>query len=267
MLPGRLIEWVRHLLHHRFLFCLGLLCAAACGVSAQPTNGFSQYNDTFYVQKPWDLPLDQRYADTGGMYTTWILPGDKPFNQTTTTGPRTEMRWNNWANQKVEHLFDADVMYEPGTNHTCIMQIKSNTNGEALYMQVHTNGDLRNSTGTPFLTNYAGKWFNLKVTYNPVNGVGRVWIDNVLKITASHSGATDWYFKNGTYNNGMTAGSVSKAHFKNMKMWIYTGASDVRLAAKLRHGTVANPIQNFVFNAGRDLRGRVPAKIPLRLLP
>jgi hypothetical protein len=166
------------------------------------------------------------------------------------------MRWNTWANQTLEHLFEAEVMYDPGTNHTCIMQIKSNEDGEPIYIQVHTNGDLRNSVSTPFLRDYAGKWFNLKAAFNPATGLGRAWINDTLKVTRNYQlGTSGWYFKNGAYANGMTAGSVSRAHFRNMKMWVHSGSTRIRPVVS-RHPRFEIYEASFL-----DVRGRrIPAK-------
>src|SRR3954462_11539940 len=96
---------------------IGLCGLVGGGALAQlPTDGWSQYTDTFVVQKPYNLTESDRFSDSGGVYTCWILPNDKPFKTDTPTGPRTEMRWSTWADQKIEHMFEADVMYEPGTN-------------------------------------------------------------------------------------------------------------------------------------------------------
>jgi hypothetical protein len=223
-----------------FLPGLALFLAAGSPLRAQGlTDGWSQYQDTYEVQKPYNLPVSDRFSDSGGIYSCWILPNDKPFKTGTPTGPRTEMRWTTWKDQKIEHMFEADVMYDPGTNHTCIFQVKSNSSGEAVYLQVATNGDLRQSTGTPFLKDYAGKWFNLKATYNPATGGGKVWIDDVQKWSGSHSNSSDWYFKNGTYNNGMTSGTVSKSHYKNVKFWIHVPSATLappRREARMTRG-------------------------------
>src|SRR5262245_39065517 len=79
-----------------------------------PTLGFVEYPDTFKVQSPYDLPTADRYDFTDGVHTCWIKSGDKPFEKGNTTSGRTEMRWNTWANQDVEHMWEADMMFEAG---------------------------------------------------------------------------------------------------------------------------------------------------------
>ena len=114
------------------------------------------------------------------------------------------------------------MFLDPGSTRTAIMQIKSNTNGEPIYIQVfNTNGDLRNdSDGSALARGMYGKWFNLKCAFNPTTGVGRVWIDNVLVKTRQYrKGGTTWYFKNGAYNNGLPSGARTSVHFRNIKLW------------------------------------------------
>jgi hypothetical protein len=54
----------------------------------------------------------------------------------------------------------------------------------------------------------------------PSTGVGRVWINNALvKIRTYKKGGNQWYFKNGTYNNGLPSGGRTSVHFKNIKLW------------------------------------------------
>jgi hypothetical protein len=245
------------------LIAVVLWFAAPYALRAQSlTAGWSEYPDTFEVQKPYNLPVSDRFSDSGGVYTCWIQPSDKPFKTGTDTGPRTEMRWQTWSNQKLGHMFEADVMYDPGTNHTCIFQVKSNSSGEAVYLQVATNGDLRQSTGTPFLKDYAGKWFHLNATYEPSTGSGRVWIDGEQKWSGSHNNSSDWYFKNGTYCNGMTSGTVSRSHYKNIKHWIHVASATLAPPRRAAVKSLVTPFAVIGFEnsgvlsdvAGRSLR-------------
>lgn len=210
-----------------FIQAARLAAAAGClllaaGVRAQsPTTGFAEYAGHFKVQKPYDLPLDSRFSDSGGMYTAWVYPNDKPFEQGNTTEPRTEMRWDTWTNQNVDNMWEADVMYESGCARTCIMQVKSNTSGEAVYMRVLAGGDLTwlGTSSPTLLKGYYGKWFNLKAAFNPATATARVWIDDQLKYTHRYNNARDWYFKNGTYTVEGTG--PARAHFKNIKLRVY----------------------------------------------
>jgi hypothetical protein len=188
---------------------------ATAAPAADPTTGWTQLSwnaDSYYVQNRTDADMADRFWISGGVYTTQVYAGEQ----------RVEMRWDNWPNQSKEYMWDADVMIDRGTSKTCIMQIKSNEDGEPIYIQVaNTNGDLRNDgDSSPIATNMYGKWFNLKAAFNPRTGVGRVWIDNVLVKTRQYrTGTSGWYFKNGTYNNGIASGQKSVAHFRDFRFW------------------------------------------------
>ena len=121
---------------------------ATAAPAADPTTGWTQLSwnsDSYYVQNRTDADLEDRFSISGGVYTTQVHAGEE----------RVEMRWDNWPNQSREYMWDADVMVDRGTSRTCIMQIKSNTDGEPIYIQVaNTNGDLRNDgDSTPIARN------------------------------------------------------------------------------------------------------------------
>lgn len=183
---------------------------------ASPTSGLTQYTDTYKVQQPYNLPVSARFSVTNGEYSAWILKGDKPFKKGSTTGARTEMRWNaNWSSG--EHLWEADVEIDPGTTGTAIMQVHAVTPGEAIYIQTK-NGNLYNSVNTMLAKNIVGSWFHLAAAYNPTNHVVQIWVNDNLALTTHYTkpAGTQFYFKNGVYNLN---GAKSETHFKNIELW------------------------------------------------
>jgi hypothetical protein len=193
--------------------------AAPAAPQAGPTSGLMQYTDTYHVQHPYDLPQSARFSVTGGPeYNAWIMKGDKPFKQGSGTGPRTEMRWGtNWSG--TEHQWSADVLVDAGTDGACVMQVKGVTGGEAIYLNVHSGGNVYNSVSkTPIATGKWGTWFHVNSDFDPATGTVRVWIDGALVLTTHYSAPSSkvWYFKNGVYN---TTGAKAEAHFKNVTFW------------------------------------------------
>jgi hypothetical protein len=190
---------------------------ATAGVhaAADPTTGWTavSWNSSSYSVQNWtDAPMNQRFTTSGGQFDINVHSGEK----------RVEMRWDDWADQKKDNMWEADVLIDKGSTKTAIMQVKSNTDGEPVYIQIYNvNGDLRNDAdGSALATNMYGKWFNLKCAFNPSTGVGRVWINDTLVKTRTYKkGGTHWYFKNGAYNNGLPSGGVTSVHFKNLKLW------------------------------------------------
>jgi len=67
------------------------------------------------------------------------------------------------------------------------MQIKTNqsTGGggnEAIYLNVRDDRNLHHGVSkTVIIEGGFGEWHNIKAAYNPVTGIGRVWVDNKLK--------------------------------------------------------------------------------------
>ena len=186
------------------------------GADTGPTAGMTEYTDTYKVQFPYTLTESARFSITDGEYNLWIIKGDAPFSEGSTTGARTEMRWSdNWSSG--DHLWEADVLIDPGTSGTCIMQVHVNGPGEAVYIQTRNN-DLYNSEGTLIATNIVGTWFHLDADYNPTTHVLHAWINNKLVLTTTYvkPAGTQFYFKNGVYN---LTGSESETHFKNIELW------------------------------------------------
>ncbi len=206
-----------------YAICIALFTLAR-PVQAAPTDGLVQYTDTFALQKPYDLNISDRFtaSDVNGVlqYNCQVHSGDKALYITSTTNPRTEMRWNtNWNG--TERMWQADVLVDAGTdNQTAIMQVKSNNGGnEAIYLTVN-GGNLYDSYGSsPIASNIIGKWMNIICAYNPSTGLARVWINGtqVESTTRTRPAGTIFYFKNGTYH----VASVSKDHFQNVKFWCH----------------------------------------------
>jgi len=203
------------------------LCIFASGNALAQTNGFQVIPDSYTVQKPWNLPLSDRFAVTNGVYTCWVYGTDQPFEEGNGTGPRTEMRWETWTNQNVPNQFAFDELFSAGTSHTCVHQIKSDnkgdgSGGEALYLQVNEAGTLRNGEGADFATGIADTWYHINSIYDPATGDAELYYNGSL--VASVTGFTwpdgQWYFKTGVYDNGMPTNAEAWVQIKNVVHWI-----------------------------------------------
>lgn len=63
--------------------------------NADPTDGFTAVKLTkhdFEMQKPYNIPLDERYSYINGVHRMWVYSTDKPLRHDSTTKPRTEIR-------------------------------------------------------------------------------------------------------------------------------------------------------------------------------
>lgn len=179
---------------------------------AAPPSGWTELDLDYKVQNWTEAPIGQRFTARDGQFRTEVRAGES----------RVEMRWEDWPDQGKEHMFTADVRIERGSTRTAIMQIKSNEDGEPIYIQIfNTSGDLRNNgDGTSIARGMYERWFNLKAAFNPRTGLARAWIDDTLVKTRQYrTGTSGWYFKNGTYNNGLPEGGRSIAHFRNIHIY------------------------------------------------
>jgi hypothetical protein len=194
----------------------GTVISDSSSCQANPRAGFTEYTDTFKVQHPWNVNEGDRFSFVNGVYSTWVHHDDQPFEKGSPTGPRTEMRWSEgWSSG--ERMWEADVLVDAPTSHSCIMQVKSNDSGahEAIYLQVD-NGHLQNGVGPVISNNVVGHWFHVNVAYNAATRVARVWINDCLVFTRTHPVAATWYFKNGVYGCDP---ATCESHFKNIRFW------------------------------------------------
>jgi hypothetical protein len=178
------------------------------------------YSDTYVVQHPYNLSESDRFSvSSGPVYNAWIYKNDKPLKPGSHTGPRTEMRWSDWIHH-TEHMWEADVLVDQGSDEVAIMQVKSNDAGEKAYMKVEHGGDVYDVFGgnKVIASKVWGKWFHMSVDYDPVSGLYRVMVNGKTVVNLNHGKdtKTTWYFKNGVYN---TASTKSETHFKNIRFW------------------------------------------------
>jgi len=187
-------------------------CALAIGiVGAQAqTSGYTQYSSSYTVQN--------RTSGCGGFsnlgggeYKMWVCAGEE----------RVEMRWANWPKQDHYNQFQANCMFSSDTQNTAIHQIKSNTGGEPIYIQVASPGTLRNDNGSVFMSGMANTWFRINSLFNPANGDARAYINGSQKVSRTYNTSDrQWYFKNGVYNNGLPSGHKSTDYYKSITFWV-----------------------------------------------
>lgn len=80
-----------------FLLCITTLSL----VASDPTDGFTRLqlsSSNFQVQRPYDVPQDQRYTFSNGVHRFIVYNTDKPHTSTSQTKPRTEIRITVWLN-------------------------------------------------------------------------------------------------------------------------------------------------------------------------
>lgn len=64
-------------------------------VPVDPTEGFISLplnQSNFVIQRPFNVPQEQRYSFVNGTHKLWVYSTDKPHSPTSHTRPRTEIR-------------------------------------------------------------------------------------------------------------------------------------------------------------------------------
>ena len=59
-----------------------------------PTHGFTELplnTSNYQIQKPYNLPLGNRYSFVNGVHKLWVYSTDKPLSKSSPTKPRTEI--------------------------------------------------------------------------------------------------------------------------------------------------------------------------------
>jgi hypothetical protein len=180
-----------------------------------PTAGFTEYRDSFVVQRPYDLAAADRFKYEDGIYTFWVFPNDKPHAMSNTTAPRTEARFSDMSTG--QHIWSADVLFESPLNHTCIEQIHNVVGAIATYWRVEGGRMFNLVTGKTVLTDYYDKWFNMKVAFDTQTRQVNVYINNCLKESSTApKGTPYWYFKHGVYTCNAT---ICRDHYKNVHLY------------------------------------------------
>ncbi|KAK9949999.1 hypothetical protein M0R45_005506 [Rubus argutus] len=168
-----------------------------------PTQGFVSLplNRSYYhIQKPYDVPEDQRYCFIHGVHKCWVYSTDKPHTTTSQTLPRTEIAIQGYNYSSGVWEFEAYGYVPSGTSGVCIMQVfgASSPHATTLMLRVY-NGSLTYYTAPVLVPNIYDKWFKLNVVHDVDAAKVRVYIDGCLKIEADGRGGTSHAFKCGVY--------------------------------------------------------------------
>jgi hypothetical protein len=181
-----------------------------------PTEGWTEYADTFRIEHPYDLMASDRYTFQDGIHTFWIFPNDKPHAVGNTTAPRTEAHWTNFTTG--QHMWTADVLVDSPSNDTTIFQVHTTATGAGpVYIRVQ-GGNIEEINGSVLARGMYDKWFNLKVAFEAATSSATIYINNCQKLVLKNSrpGSRNFYFKNGVYT---CTTSICRDHYKNIHLY------------------------------------------------
>jgi hypothetical protein len=199
-----------------------------------PTVGWTEYQDSFNVQRPYNMPINTRFSIKGGIYNFWVFPNDAPHSPTANgRNPRTEARYGGTADvatgknfQTGNRMWSGDMLIERNAVNSAIFQIHTTADGGGpIGLRVQSNGDMVNNgsltvvQGSSVPGGTVDKWFNFKASLNAATQEVKIYINNCLKSTyKGPRGDGNFYFKHGVYFC-KTSQNGCFSHYKNIHLY------------------------------------------------
>ena len=199
-----------------------------------PTEGWTEYKDSFNVQRPYNVPINTRFSIIGGIYNFWVFPNDAPHSPTANgRNPRTEARYGGTHDAATgrnfttgNRMYSADILIERNAVNSAFMQIHTTADGGGpIGIRMQSNGDIVNNgsltvvQGSSVAGGLVDKWFNFKASLNADTQEVKIYINNCLKSTyKGPRGDGNFYFKNGVYFC-KTSQNGCFSHYKNIHLY------------------------------------------------
>ncbi|XP_077239692.1 citrate-binding protein-like [Tasmannia lanceolata] len=172
---------------------------------SNPTEGFVSLplnSSNFQIQKPWNLPENQRYRFIDGIHWFWVFSTDQPLSRNSNTKPRSEIRISGYDYSSGVWQFEGYGYVPNGTSGVSIMQLFRAKNANTTLMIRVYDGKLmyyRREILVPYIYD---EWFRLNVIHDVGAGKVSIFINGILKLEFNDSGGTFHYFKCGVYAQG-----------------------------------------------------------------
>jgi hypothetical protein len=207
-----------------------------------PTEGWTEYADSFHLEHPYRVAANTRFSITGGVYNFWVFPNDSPHSpQAMGRNPRTEATYGGLRDKANvpggtglhaeigyfttgKRLYSADMLITSSAVGSAIMQIHTTASGGGpIGLRINggnmvNNGSLTVVQGSSVPGGLVNKWFNFKASFDTATRQVQIFINNCLKSTYTGArGDGKYYFKNGVYF--CDAGSGCRTHFKNVHLY------------------------------------------------
>lgn len=194
--------------------------------------GWTPKTLNFKIQSPTNAPQSERYWFTNNIYHCLTYSNDGAFSVGNTTLPRTEQRYNpDYTNGEIQ--YQANIMAPGDENSYSVFQIhtgdaQSPTYGSTTFMIfwfTNSGGSIRYYSGTVLATNLANKWFQLNVDHNTITHTLRAWVDKKLVYTGQDNGASDFYLKDGVYEQKHGPTLRMDTSLTNILIWTSSGTN------------------------------------------
>jgi hypothetical protein len=209
-----------------------------------PTEGFTEYKDSFHLERPYNVPANTRFSIIGGIYNFWVFPNDRPHSPIAMgRNPRTEATYGGTHDKANvsggsgvsgrigyfttgQRLYSADMLIETNAIGSAIMQIHTTASGGGpIGLRMQANGNLVNNgsltvvQGSSVPGGLVNRWFNFKASLDTASLEVKIYINNCLKSTyRGDRGDGRFYFKNGVYFC-KTSQNGCFSHYKNVHLY------------------------------------------------
>ncbi|KAI4348091.1 hypothetical protein L6164_008853 [Bauhinia variegata] len=190
---------------------------------ADPTDGFTLVPLTdanIELQKPYDVPLEQRYSCEAGVHRMWVYADDKPHEPDSRTQPRTEIRIQGLDYSSGIWQFEGYGFVPNGTSGATVTQIHGAAMAATTIILRIYNGNMRYYSGDLVAENLYDKWFRLNLIHDVDGGVVRVFIDGEKKFQVNDKGRSDsMYFKCGVYAAPANISYYMESRWRDIKIY------------------------------------------------
>jgi hypothetical protein len=199
-----------------------------------PTQGWTEYKDSFNVQRPYNVAINTRFSIIDGIYNFWVFPPDAPHSPTANgRNPRTEARYGGTADSATGknfttgmRMWTGDMMVERNAVNSAIFQIHTTADGGGpIGVRIHSNSDMVNNgsltvvQGSSVAGGLIDRWFNFKASLDTSTLEVKIYINNCLKSTyKGPRGDGNFYFKHGVYFC-KTSTNGCYSHYKNIRLY------------------------------------------------
>ncbi|CAI9778017.1 unnamed protein product [Fraxinus pennsylvanica] len=189
---------------------------------ADPTDGFTNVpltEENFEIQRPYDIPLEERYSFVNGTHRLWVYADDKPHDPNSHTQPRTEVRIRGLDYYSGVWQFEGHAFVPNGTSGATILQIHGASHGATTIILRIYNGDMRYYSGQVVATDLYDKWFRVNLIHDVNGGKLTLFLDGVEKFETKDQGPGDLYFKCGVYAAPANISYYMESRWRDIKIY------------------------------------------------
>ncbi|CAN0921594.1 Citrate-binding protein [Linum grandiflorum] len=168
--------------------------------NADPTDGFTEIKlneSNLVLQKPYDIPLDQRYSFINGTHRMWGLDYSSGVWQ-----------------------FEGHGFVPNGTSGATIAQIHGARKGNTtLLLRIYEPGEMRYYSFRHVSAFVYDRWFRLNIIHDVDGGKVTVYLDGEKKFEYKDQGPGDLSFKCGVYGAPTNMSYYMESRWRDLKIY------------------------------------------------